>query len=313
MKDLFWSCDWGSSSFRLFLVDKKSCEVLGESKSSEGVTKLAKDIQNESIADYCQKYLEEQTQVVLQKSGESGCFPCVLSGMVTSAHGWLPLEYAKVPFSLSGENLKYEKVSSQIEAIDNLFFLSGVKTESDVMRGEETELIGNFQMDEYKKFSENCTVIIPGTHSKHIFIRNNSMIDFKTFMTGEMYELLSQHSVLKHTVLSGNTELSEAFYDGINKSRDNEMLNALFSVRTNGLFEYYSPSDNADFLSALLIGYELKGLEGDSSQILLYAKGKLLKMYLAAIQKLYPDSQVTCIETEKIASIYGHRAFLKNQ
>ena len=305
----FWSCDWGSSSFRLYFVESESCKIISSFSSSEGITKLAK--LNNHIADCCHNYLSDIVQRLSKESGISGKFPCVLSGMTSSAHGWRPLDYSSVPFNLSGSTLKYEELDTDIEQIKKLYFLSGVKTDSDVMRGEETELMGLFEQEDYQVFSKDCTVIIPGTHSKHIIIKDGKLTNFNTFMTGEMFDLLSQHSVLRNNIEKGN-ENSSAFTDGVKKSQDNEILNSLFSVRTNDLFNKYTKVENYHFLSGLLIAYELKSCAGYSGHIVLYANEKMRNLYEQTFEILYPDLKVNIIKSDNVASIYGHRAFLKN-
>ncbi|MCM8536414.1 MAG: 2-dehydro-3-deoxygalactonokinase [Lentisphaeraceae bacterium] len=309
----FWSCDWGSSSFRLFLVNNETGAVLKSYESQNGITELSKTLSSDQkISNISETYLNEQVSSLTKATGLTGSYPCVLSGMITSAHGWQPLEYSAVPFNLSGESLTFKKVPSTHSHIDQLFFLSGVRTQTDVMRGEEAEIIGYFQLDEYKDFSENATVVIPGTHSKHVHVENNMITDFKTYMTGELFDLLCTHSVLKFNVSrKKSTTISEAFIDGVKKGGDSTLLNSLFSVRTNDLFKVHSQVENADFLSGLLIGNEIRALKDQTSKIMLYAKGQLLEMYKAAMQVMGMGESLLCINSAKVASISGHHAFLK--
>ncbi len=312
MSDYFWSCDWGSSSFRLYLVNSETCEIVDKFESHNGITKLSKALSDEQdISEVSEVYLNQQVDHLAKSAGITGRYPCVLSGMITSAHGWKPLEYSEVPFHLSGESLTCQSAPSNHKNIEQLFFLSGVRTANDVMRGEETEVLGYFQFDEYKAYSDNATVVIPGTHSKHVHIQNNMMTDFKTYMTGEMFELLCTHSVLKFNVTREKSSvLSEFFLQGVQKSEDSQLLNSLFSVRTNDLFKAHNKIQNADYLSGLLVGNEVRALTEHTGKIMLYAKGQLLEMYKEAINAIGLGKQLLCIDTAKVASIYGHKVFL---
>jgi 2-dehydro-3-deoxygalactonokinase len=312
MSEYFWSCDWGSSSFRLYLVNREHCKIVNKFESHDGITKLSKALSDEqNISEVSEDFLNQHVAQLAKASGLTDSYPCVLSGMITSAHGWKPLEYSEVPFHLSGKSLTYQNFSSSHENIKELFFLSGVRTQEDVMRGEETEILGYFQLDEYKAYSENATIIIPGTHSKHVHIRNGMMTDFKTYMTGEMFDLLCTHSVLKFNVSRGKSSgITKSFLQGVKKSDDSTLLNSLFSVRTNDLFKVHSKEQNADYLSGLLIGDEVRALKGQTGKIMLYAKGQLLEMYKEAINAIGLGVNLLCINSDKIASIYGHKAFL---
>lgn len=124
--------------------------------------------------------------------------PILLSGMASSSIGIRELPYAQLPASLNGENLIIENISSNLELQNEVFLISGLEKPGDVMRGEETQAIGW----KYSSFdaSSNCVLIVPGTHSKHITICDDRIVDFKTFMTGEIFELLTSHSILSDSV-----------------------------------------------------------------------------------------------------------------
>ena len=102
--------------------------------------------------------------------------------------------------------------------------ISGVRNHHDVMRGEETQIIGLKAIDDNAYTTEEHTCIFPGTHSKHIKIANGEVVDFQTYMTGELFHVMTHHSILKDSVLGNNkqalTEIDrEAFCHGVRAIR----------------------------------------------------------------------------------------------
>ncbi|HEX3934903.1 MAG TPA: 2-dehydro-3-deoxygalactonokinase, partial [Puia sp.] len=111
--------------------------------------------------------------------------------------------------------------------------------------------------------------VFPGTHSKHIDVRDGQAVAFKTYMTGELFALLTQQSVLAASVTAPDktgsaagsaATLPEAFFAGIAATRNASLLHSAFLTRTNQLFHKYNKEDNYHFLSGLLIGEELREL-----------------------------------------------------
>ncbi len=154
------------------------------------------------------------------------------------------------------------------------------------MRGEETQLAGCRKLNS----KEEQVFIFPGTHSKHIVTKENEVIDFKTYMTGEFFSLLS-----KNSILSGNVEESDNllegdtlknFEEGVESSLLHNLLHASFFVRTNGLFNRKTKKGNYFYLSGLLIGTELKDLFKTKTPITLVCNETQKNYYLAAFRKL---------------------------
>jgi 2-dehydro-3-deoxygalactonokinase len=183
--------------------------------------------------------------------------------------------------------------------------ISGVKTTNDIMRGEEAQLIGMVDiLKEINQYNDSSIFIFPGTHSKHVFVRGNQMIDFKTYMTGEVYSLLYKHSVLKDSVDVSMMDIKlednvNAFRHGIQASKDDSILNRLFSVRTNQIFQLLDKNPNAFYLSGLLIGSELNSLSNQTSEpIFLCSSKNLHEFYKMALDELGMISRSTIITDE---------------
>ena len=213
----------------------------------------------------------------------------IISGMATSSVGMKELPYADVPFSLDGSSAYTEWIDAKGGIANPLFLISGVQQHDDVMRGEETQVVGVASLCDLPQ--QDLLYIWPGTHSKHVLVNNNNITSFKTFMTGEIFEMLRKHSILSHAVSmpASDNNISEedkqSFQRGVSKSLNDELLNVLFSVRINQLKKYLSPELNYFYLSGLLIGSELKYIRKNLKQkLVLCSTGSLLQLYQMAIE-----------------------------
>ncbi len=286
----FISCDWGTSSLRLRLVDADTTSVLTESTSSQGISATfdlwKQDSKQERLSFYQSilakqiKNLEEQIKFSLQN------MPMVISGMASSSIGMMELPYKEVPFNTDGKDLLVQMIEAKDNFRHSILLISGVKTADDAMRGEETQLIGAVNDND----KEEMLFIFPGTHSKHIKVKNGEGISVKTFMTGEFFELLSKKSILSNNVEETKEMLNvknlENFGQGVADSLHSGLLHSSFLVRTNQLFNKLSKEENYCYLSGLLIGTELKELTNTSIPFTIVSDETLLKLYNAAFQKL---------------------------
>jgi 2-dehydro-3-deoxygalactonokinase len=207
----------------------------------------------------------------------------------------MELPYSELPFTLSGPEFNMIHLPAQENFDHAIIIISGVKSMDDVMRGEETQLIGC--IDAITDISKNELFIFPGTHSKHIYVSDNTIISFKTYMTGDFFELLSQKSILHNSVeKESNLEYPEylaSFKQGVIDAVDSNLLNAAFKVRTNSLFDIYNKKQNFTYLSGLLIGTELKDLiTVDAETIHLICGSGLEKYYRIAFEALNLNKQV---------------------
>src|SRR5258706_6223281 len=148
-------------------------------------------------------------------------------------------------------------------------------------------------MDTRINTSESVMCIFPGTHSKHIQVQKGKIVDFQTYMTGEVFQVMSQHSILKDTLPAFNNELpinktdARAFCQGIGHSGVSNLLHTLFTVRSNLLFEYLTKEENFFYLSGLLIGTELRSLKDNGGgRIVLCSGSNVFHLYELAVQEL---------------------------
>ncbi|MDB5210048.1 MAG: hypothetical protein JWQ30_875 [Sediminibacterium sp.] len=289
----FLSCDWGTTTFRLRLVDAVDCTVIAEEKNQQGIadTHAAWKQRNTgietrpafylSIIDDAIKKIESRLNISLVD------IPLVISGMASANIGMIELLYATLPFSIDGSGLVVHNLPATKDFPHNSFIISGARDKEDVMRGEETQLIGIAAIISRDK----QLFIFPGTHSKHITVENKRAIAVKTYMTGEFFKLLSKKSVLALSIEEGN-DLEEplhkqAFEKGVKDSLLSDLLHHSFLVRTNDLFHSCAKQENYYYLSGLLIGAELNKLIGaDFEHITVVANKTLSRSYHLALTTL---------------------------
>jgi len=206
--------------------------------------------------------------------------PLVISGMACSTLGMIDLPYKEVPFSTDGSDLVTKLVAASEDFRHDIIFISGAKTGNDAMRGEETLLVGCFPNEQEQVF------IFPGTHSKHVTVKNGNVVDIKTYMTGEFFELLSAKSILSASIEKtaglNNEKNKKALESGVKEGLHSNLLNSSFKVRTNYLFHKLSRQENYHYLSGLLIGSEIKEIAGHDSDITLVSNSHLRSHYEVA-------------------------------
>ncbi|SDF18780.1 2-keto-3-deoxygalactonate kinase [Pricia antarctica] len=329
MKEYLLCCDWGTSSFRLQLVNIDDQQVIGEVRSTDGISDTFNAWKNEegtssnSRDRFFRQRLRKQVDVLSQKSSiELDDVPIVISGMASSSIGLKELPYATLPFPVDGSDASIVHLDPQEDFPHHILLISGVRSDTDVMRGEETQLIGLASSPHLSKnLLKESILIFPGTHSKHIVLSDNRLIDFQTFMTGEIFGLMADHSILKQSVETkglnkyAQNEL-DVFKSGVDKSKSANVLNSLFTVRTNQLFSKLNKEQNFLFLSGLLIGAELNHLRQKlGCQLILCSGSKLFEFYKLAFEELDLLKRTILISDELVdkAAISGQIKIFQNE
>ena len=276
----FFSCDWGTSMFRLRLIDATDMSIRSEIKNHQGILvvyKLWRQSKNEDRIGFYLNFLQGQIRKIEHKLGRKlHNIPIIISGMASSSLGMVELPYKQLPFLIDGSDLEKYPIQSNSEFPYDCIVISGARTDNDVMRGEETMLVGAIQVNQGGVF------IFPGTHSKHVWVKDNHVVDLKTYMTGEFFELLSKKSILSDSVEAGDDFSKEqnlqSFEEGVRTGLKENILHASFLTRTNSLFSKYSKQANYHYLSGLLIGSELKDLAESTVSSIHIVCGKELKL-----------------------------------
>jgi 2-dehydro-3-deoxygalactonokinase len=299
------SCDWGTSAFRLRVVDGGLAIALIQ--SNNGVAATFADwkrsgLPEEHRLDFYRAMLKIALEDLERKHAmDLDEVPLIVSGMASSSIGMLELPYHPLPFSLSGEDLEPAVLPATTDFPHAIVLVPGIRSADDVMRGEETQLIGCVQGPGQP--GEGRLFIFPGTHSKHIVVHGGQAVAFDTYMTGEFFSLLSKQSILATSVEASALSF-EAFVAGVDAARKSTTLHNAFLVRTNQLFGKFSKADNYHYLSGLLIGEELKGL-GRHHALTLVAVAPILRSYQLALARLGFHS-VEIVDADE-ALLAGHR------
>ena len=265
--------DWGTSNFRLWLVDEAGT-VLAERQSDQGMGSLK--------ADEFKGVLESHL-TALEAPAD---LPVMMAGMVGARTGWAEAPYATAPADLRTLADKALEIPGTDRAVT---ILPGVCQTTpqphDVMRGEETQLAGAVSDG-----LQDAIFCLPGTHSKWAIVEGGKLIGFTTMMTGEMFNLLSRQSILRLSV-DADAETSpdnSDFAAGVEQAlRPNFALTAeLFSLRAGSLLAGLTPAAAAARLSGLLIGAEIAAMASKvEANITIYivGSGRLTALYRAAL------------------------------
>lgn len=312
----FLSCDWGTSSFRLKLVDKTSGKTLAKIANSEGIRKVFDQWQAQGKPDRIpffqskiQGFIDEWTQAHNMTLKDQ---TLVLSGMASSSIGIKELAYAETPFSLNGKDLVTDFMPKNEHCQHDTLLISGVRKKGDVMRGEEVQAMGwhALKADMPKK----CLLILPGTHSKHVGIKAGKIIDFNTYMTGELFELIQHHSLLKNDFIienEGTEREKQAFTEGVLAGSKGNLTHVLFTIRARVLEKSLFQNEAVYFLNGLLIGQEF--LQHPDCPIVLCAASKFHFFYQLALEILKVPVPIIVLTPEEVDNlvVLGHLAVIK--
>lgn len=285
----FISCDWGTSSFRLRLIEAATKNILAETRSAQGIAATYALWKEQDVADRILFYtgiILQQIIVLEQQCGYSlDDITILISGMASATIGMMELPYKFIPLQISKAELQTHVVPATGTCRHTIIIISGVRSATDVMRGEETMLAGCAVAD----MGSEQLFIFPGTHSKHVVVQNGVLKDFKTYMTGEIFDLLTSKSILAASIEEDSLtpQNSKAFINGVKESVDANILNTIFHVRTNQLFGAADKNENYHYLSGLLIGEELKDVQTNNyASVMIVASGALLSLYPQALSIL---------------------------
>lgn len=302
----FISCDWGTTNFRLRVIAMNDLKVLVEHTTDVGVRNLNDRFLKSGKEDrfgFFASYLLAQLEAL---PADYRLYPIVASGMASANIGMKDLAYGKLPLEKTGATLLFEDI--EIRSGQQLCLISGLKSETGMMRGEETQALGLLGVLDSGK---DGVLLLPGTHSKHLAYRAGRFTDFTSHMTGELFEVISKHSILANSVAAGewNDRTAACFAEGVTNGFRDGFSPHLFSIRAGQVLRQADTTDNFYQLSGLLIGDELRHLPDNASeQLYLAGAGPLLSLYRFAMETLGFLSRVTVFDD----AVLGH-AFLSGQ
>lgn len=282
--------DWGSTRLRGWLLGDGGA-VLDERSSADGASQIRGGAAAFGAA------LQSLAGDWLA-GGPAGGLPALACGMVGSAHGWREAPYVPCPAALDRLHEHLARVTiaggGMLHIVPGLLDAPAGGT-PDVMRGEETQLVG--LLAGHPALAASSTVLMPGTHSKWVHVAQGRVTGFRTRMTGEVYTLLRQHSVLARLMPAADADAwhGDAFDAGVDSARrgaGRDLQGQLFAVRTLGLTGGLAPAALPDYLSGLLIGHELEaGLATRGAALALVGEPALCRRYTRALQRfgVVPD------------------------
>lgn len=244
--------DWGTSTLRGYLLGRDG-EPLDERSAPLGILKVPGGDFLDAFEQTCGDWL-----------GSAPELPAIACGMIGSRQGWLEAPYVSCPAPFDA--LASRLVNVPTRSARGLRLVPGLSSRDavgipDVIRGEETQVFGALAAG-----GQEGLFILPGTHSKWAWVADGRIDRFSTYLTGELYAVLKEHSILGRLLNHGARHSSSAFQDGLRLAfrEPTRLMHRLFSVRALGLFGELSQEDGESYLSGLLIGTEVQSAIGGS-------------------------------------------------
>ncbi len=263
-------CDWGTTHLRAWTLDAAG-EVIARLDLPRGVGGLA--------PGEAERVFHAEVQIPLGAAG----LPALLCGMVGSTLGWRTVPYLACP--AGAEDL----AAGMAEAAPGVRIVPGLRGEGplgapDVMRGEETQILGWLAMDPARGLGDHV-LCLPGTHAKWVQVSQGRIVRFVTAMTGELFALLMTHSVLRAGVQPDDRA---AFAAGLAAAGDGDALAArLFTARSRVVAGGAPADSTAAFVSGLLIGAEVAAvpalLGASAPKVTLLGEARLCGLYAQAL------------------------------
>jgi 2-dehydro-3-deoxygalactonokinase len=274
----FIAGDWGTSRLRLYLCDAAN-NVL-ETRIGRGAA--AARGEHEQVLD----------SEIAGWETSSGPLPVVLCGMVGSSIGWVQAPYLPAP--ADPRTLAAACISLRAGRVR---IVPGVSCRNrlgapDVMRGEETQILGAMNLEPALRQGVRL-ICLPGTHTKWVVINDGAIVEFLTAPTGEVFELLSKHSVMVRDGFDEREMNDAAFEAALARVRTHpevELLHRIFEVRSRRLTAEMPAEDAASFMSGLLIGSDVAGAarlfaaETRGKPVCLIATPELVRAYTSALR-----------------------------
>lgn len=262
--------DWGTSNLRAWVFGSDGQQI-AQISSDKGMSSLTPDQFEPTLLALLGEHLSEDRPT-----------PILACGMVGAAQGWTMATYAMTPCSPPG--IEQAARPTTLDPRLDVRILPGVAQAdpADVMRGEETQIAGLLAAD--PKFEG--VVCLPGTHTKWARISAGRILGFATFMTGELFALLSERSVLRHSI-GGAGWSDAAFAEAVAEvmARPDFLTSGLFRLRAQGLLTPVADGSARARLSGLLIGAELSGSQvfWQNQNVVILGESRLGLLYQAAL------------------------------
>jgi 2-dehydro-3-deoxygalactonokinase len=276
----FIAVDWGTTNRRAYLVE----DGRGHSREFED---------GQGILAVARGQFEAAVDQIRTKLGDH---PLLLAGMIGSNRGWMEAPYVPCPAGLDDLARGLVRPADRTAIVPGVSYSNG---RADVMRGEEVQILGALASGD---IPNDCIVCHPGTHNKWVRVSNGRIDSFRTVMTGELFNLLRDRSILSD-LLDGTAQAGDAFGEGVRQSLSGTGVTALlFEARARFLLGRLDKADAASFVSGLLIGEDVRiGLtEHRGLPLVVMGRPELTGLYASALD----------LAGEGTAEIDGEKAFV---
>ncbi|MBK88383.1 MAG: MFS transporter [Gammaproteobacteria bacterium] len=291
--------DWGTSNFRAYLVrdDGLCLERINTADGLNNVERRFADVLLQHIGNWLQQH---------------GPLTTLLGGMVGSPAGWQLVPHLPSPVSLK-QLAQYSQPLPEFTPCPAWIVPgvsgTGVAGSFDVMRGEELQYFGAQQWLKQQRRAPPQLLCFPGTHNKWLAFTENALGNFSTTMSGELFGLLSQQSILADSIDAHAVWNDDAFYRGIDHAeKSGGLLHHLFSVRSRNLNGEHSAREGLPYLSGLIIGHELLNLSAKPTRSIgIVGAHALAQHYQMALT--YRGYEAFCVDSEA-ATILGALAIM---
>ena len=270
MEQVKWiAVDWGTSNLRAWAMGDVG--PLAEASSADGMGKLTPEAFEPALLRLISPWLTAPTT------------PVLACGMVGARQGWREAAYRAVPCPPVAADGVLQVATSDPRITVNIAPGLSQDRPADVMRGEEVQIAGALALIP----GFDGVLCLPGTHSKWVQVSAGEVVSFQTFMTGELFALLSTQSVLRHGMAAGGWD-DAAFDAGLSDaiSRPDRIAARFFSLRAEALLHGLTAPKARARLSGLLIGVELAGAKPYwlGQRIMLVGAPALAANYTSALQ-----------------------------
>ena len=291
MNQIEWiAVDWGTSRMRLWALNAQG-EIVESAASEFGMAKIAQGQFETTLLQLIEPWLACQTKPL----------PVIACGMVGARQGWQEVPYEAVPCSPSSQLSNVKTESQQV----NVQICWGLKQQvpADVMRGEETQIAGLLH---HQGSSYEGVACLPGTHCKWANLAAGQVIEFQSYMTGELYELLAKNSVLRFSIHDDDWH-TEVFDEAVRAALDEpgSITGRLFGLRAESLVGNSAGYGSAARLSGYLIGLELASARRfwESNKVSIIGASGLAKHYQRALKLVGCSAQLLDTEAMTLAGL----------
>ncbi len=300
-KPALFAADWGTSALRVWSLAATG-EVLHTGSAEHSAVTVARGAGagagDDAAAARDDRFLALVADAIGPAFADHPTVPLVVCGMAGAREGWREAGYQQIPIALAeigAGPTSFVAAGRSVHIFPGLAQASSDDTLPDVMRGEETQIVG--LADEIA--GADALVVLPGTHTKWVRVRAGRVAGFITAMTGELFAAVRSHTVVGRNLPAdaGDATDLDAFDRGLRTARgdrgDSGLAAGIFSARTLELSGELPRESVTSYLSGVLIGDEVRhqlARSDASGPVLVYGSAALCRLYIRALRRAGADA-----------------------